>query len=81
MVAIPTNSSTFLKTVPKCCIDIKIHLFDRTLTPDTHLRCDFAIGIKEMLEDEVDGILDVVVIAITQGSDVIHVDKCDYLLP
>ena len=34
-----------------------------------------------MLEDDVDGIIDGVVIEIMQGSDVIHINICDDLLP
>ena len=34
-----------------------------------------------MLEDDVDGIIDGVVIEIMQDSDVIHINICDDLLP
>ena len=63
------------------CVKIKSHLFDNIITLGKHLKCNFAIGIEEMLEDDVDGILDGVVIVIAQGSDLIRANSCDYFLP
>ena len=59
------------------CIDIKSHLFYHILMLDNNLRCDFTIGIKEMLEDDVYGILDGVIVMITQVRNVLYVDSCD----
>ena len=40
------------------CIDIKSHLFEKILTLGKHLKCNFSVGTKEILEDDVNGILD-----------------------
>ena len=37
-----------------------------------HLRCDFSMGIKEMLEDVVYGLLGEFFVSINQGSDVLR---------
>ena len=52
-------------------IKIKIHLIDHILTLGKHLRCDFYVGIEEMLEDDVDRIFDVGGITIAQYSDIL----------
>ena len=62
------------------CVQIKIHLFDHILRLGRHLRCDFSIGIEEMLEDDIDDLLDRVCIPIAQSSDVLHVDGYDDFL-
>ena len=45
-----------------------------------HLRCDFSVGIEEMLEDDVDGIIDGFSFAIVQISGVIFFNSCDDFL-
>ena len=47
---------------------------------DNNLKFDFAIGIEEILEDNIDGLLDRVGISIPQGSDVLLVKICDNLM-
>ena len=76
--------SQFLNAVENSidwCVKIKSHLFDNIITLGKHLKCNFAIGIEEMLEDDVDGILDGVVIVIAQGSDLLCANSCEYFLP
>ena len=55
-------------------------MFDYIFTLGKHLRCDFPMGIKEMLEDDVNGFLGGVSIVIAQSSDVLRVERCDDLL-
>ena len=45
-----------------------------------HLRFYFTVGIEEMLEYDVDGILDGIGAAVMQGSDVLCANGCDYLM-
>ena len=45
-----------------------------------HLRFYLAISVEEMLEDDVNGLLDVVSVTITQGTAVLCVNISDYLL-
>ena len=52
-------------------------MFDHILKLGNLLRCDFSVGIRDILNNDVDGILDGVGIEIAQGSDVSHVDICD----
>ena len=40
-----------------CCVDIKSRIFDHIIKIGKHLRCDFSIGIKDILEDAIDGLL------------------------
>ena len=56
-------------------VHIKIRLFDHILTLNKHLRCNFSIIIKDMLEDDSDGLIDEFGVAIAQGSDVLHADS------
>ena len=56
-------------------------MFDHIRTLGKYLRCDFTIGIKEILEDDVNCLLDGVCITISQVGNVICVDSCDYFLP
>ena len=63
------------------CSHIKIHLFDHILMLGKHMRCDLFVGIKEMLEDDVGGILYEVIIKISKSSGVLHIYSCDYLRP
>ena len=62
------------------CIDIKSRLFDHILTLGNHLRCYFAIGIEDILNDEINGLLDGVGIMIAQGSDALQFVRCDDFL-
>ena len=45
-----------------------------------HLRCDFFIIVKEIIEDNSDFLLGGVSVVIAQGSDVLCVDSCGNLL-
>ena len=45
------------------------------------MRCEFSIVIKEILEDDANGLLDGVGIVNRQGSGVLCVEICDYFLP
>ena len=62
------------------CVDIKTHLFDNVLTLGKHIKCNFSVAIKYMIEDDADGHLDGVSIEIAQDSDVINVGRCDCFL-
>ena len=58
----------------------KGRLFHHILTLSNHLRCDFSISVKEMLEDDVNGLLKEISVVIAQGSDVLFVGRCDNFL-
>ena len=62
------------------CVQINCNLFDHILTLGKHLRCDFAISTEDMIEDDVDGLISGVSVAIAQGSDVFHVIIYDDLM-
>ena len=79
-----SDISQFLKVVETSidfCINIKSHLFDHILTLDKNLMCNFTIGIKEMLEDDVGGLLGGFGIMITQGRNLLCINGSnDFLL-
>ena len=62
------------------CVHIKSPLFHHILTLGKHIRRDFCISVKYMLGDYVNDILDGVIVVIAQGSDLLHVDRCDDFL-
>ena len=51
------------------CFHIKSNLFGHILMLGKHLRCDFAVGIEDMLEDYVNFLLDSFSIVIAQISN------------
>ena len=68
------NISQFLNVVKNSidwCVNIKSHMFSHILTMGKYLRCCFSIVIKEILENDADGLLGVVGIATTQVSDLV----------
>ena len=78
-----SNICQFLNAVENSivwCIHIKSNLFDHILTFGKHLRCNFDISVKEIPEDDVDGIIYGVGVVISQGSDVFRVNICDDFL-
>ena len=73
----------FLNIVGKSvnwCVDIKSCLFEHIITLGRHLKCTFSVGIEDILEDDVYGLIGVVGIFIAQGSDVLRVNICDFFL-
>ena len=75
--------SQFLNIIENCIywfVYIKSHLFDHIITLGKHLRCDFDISFKNMIEDDVDGLIEGVISVIVQGSYVPSVDSCDDFL-
>ena len=78
-----SNISEFLNIVENSIdwgVNIKSHLFDHILVLGKHLRCDFSMAIKEVLEDDVGDFLDEGSIFIVQSSNVLSFDSCDDLL-
>ena len=78
------NISQLLYDVEKSinwCIDIISHLFNHILTLGKHLRCDSTVGIEEILDNGVYGLIDGVGIAIMKVSDVLRVNVCDDFQP
>ena len=45
-----------------------------------NLRCDSAISVEEMIEDDTNGPLDGISVAIAQGSDALYVENSDVIL-
>ena len=45
-----------------------------------NLRCDFAISVEEMLDDDVNVLLDGVIVAIEKVSAVLCISSCDNFL-
>ena len=79
-----SDISQFLNVVEKIiywCIDIKSHLFDHTPVLGKHMRCDYSIYVEEIHDYDDGGSLDGFSIVIPQGSDVLHIDRCDDFFP
>ena len=78
-----SNISQFLNIVENSInwgVNIKSHLFDQIVLLGKHLSYNFSMGIKEMLEDDVDCFLGGGSIVIAQSIDVLSVDSCDDFL-
>ena len=78
-----SNISQFFNAVENSidwCVNIKSHLFDHIPNPVKHMRGDFLVGIKEMIEDDAGGLLGGVGIEIYQGSDLLRIYIYDHLL-
>ena len=62
------------------CVHIKSHMFDQILTLDNHMKCDFPISAKNLIDYTVDDLLGEFIFAIAQGTDVLRVNSCDNFL-